>query len=87
MRGDLFQAIDVPVLVMCPCWRGATSPAPQIPENRNISWQFFVLLHMANHSNKWTVSSSPPLWLDGVEPRSKAAVYKHICNDLLRGDP
>ena len=30
VRGDFFQAIDVPVLVMCPCWRGATSPASQI---------------------------------------------------------
>ena len=30
VRGDFFQAVDVPVLVMCPCWRGLTSPAPRI---------------------------------------------------------
>ena len=31
-----FQAIDVPVLVVCPCWRGATSLASQIIEQQNI---------------------------------------------------
>ena len=29
---DLFQVMDVPVLVMCPCRCGATSPASQILE-------------------------------------------------------
>ena len=32
VRGDSLQAVDVPVLVMCPCRRGATSSASQILE-------------------------------------------------------
>ena len=29
-----FQAMDVPVVVMCPCWRGATSLASQLLEKK-----------------------------------------------------
>ena len=38
--GDIFQVIDVPVLVMCACRRGATSPAPHITEQRKSQTRF-----------------------------------------------
>ena len=38
--GDIFQVMDVPVLVMCPCRREATSPASHITEQRKSQTRF-----------------------------------------------